>query len=105
MIRPVYRGALAVIPLATLGLIGASVDAQQAMPSTAHSPDPRPIPIPAQQMQPSQTQAPQTPASLPDLNPAARRYGLVIWWRAKYSKRRKCCATWVTPVTWAGLWT
>ena len=64
------------IPVATLGLVGASVGAQQAMPINAHSPDPRPIPIPAQQVQPSQTQAPQTPASLPDLNPAAQRYGL-----------------------------
>ncbi len=49
--------------------------AQQPSPVSAPS-APRPMPVPGQQAQPAQVQAPQTPAAVADLNPAARRYGL-----------------------------
>ena len=76
MIRPVFRYAAAVVPLVTLGLVGASVGAQQTPPVVTPASDPRPMPVPVQQDRPAQTTAPQAPASLPDLNPAAQRYGL-----------------------------
>jgi outer membrane protein len=98
------------IPLVTLGLVGASTGAQQSAPVNPPS-DPKPASVPVQASptpqtpvsvpaqasptpqtpvsgsvqasstpqtpaKPAQSQAPQTPAAIQDLNPAAQRYGL-----------------------------
>jgi outer membrane protein len=90
MIRPLCRGAATLLPLLTLGFAASAAGAQQATAAAgaqqapAGSPpaaDPKPMPVPGRQAPstqnpPPQSQAPQTPAALPDLNPAARRYGL-----------------------------
>ncbi|MCW3051355.1 MAG: outer membrane protein, partial [Chthonomonadales bacterium] len=69
--------------MVTLGLVGASTGAQQATPVVPRQPEPMPKPAPVPQNPPlqdhpvpAQSQAPQTPASAQDLNPAAQRYGL-----------------------------
>jgi outer membrane protein len=83
MIRPLCRCAFTLVPMVTLGLVGVSTGAQQATPVVPLKSDPKPMPVPAQQAPPpqnqtppTQSQAPQTPAAVPDLNPAAKRYGL-----------------------------
>lgn len=82
MIRPLCRGAYTLLPLLTLGFAAASTGAQQVTPANPpQSADPKPMPVPSLPAQtpqnpPTRSQAPQTAAALPDLNPAARRYGL-----------------------------
>lgn len=83
MIRPLYRCAFTLLPTVTLGLVGASTGAQQSTPAVPLQTDPKPMPVTAQQAPPlqnhtppAQSQAPQAPAAVPDLNPAAKRYGL-----------------------------
>ena len=81
MIRPLCRGAYTLLPLLTLGFAAASTGAQQGTSGNPPTADPKPMPVPGLPVQmpqnpPTRSQAPQTAAALPDLNPAARRYGL-----------------------------
>ncbi len=83
MIRPLCRCAFTLLPMVTLGLVGGVTGAQQATTAVPLQKDPQPMPVPGPQtpspqnhVLPAQSQAPQTPASAADLNPAAQRYGL-----------------------------
>jgi outer membrane protein TolC len=67
----------------TLGLVGASTEAQQSTPVVTPQTAPTQMPILGQQAPPpqnhpvpAQSQAPQIPSSVQDLNPAAKKYGL-----------------------------
>lgn len=82
MIRPLGRRVTTLLPVVTLGLVGASTGAQQTIPTPSSQPEPKPTPVLGRQDQndqkqtPTRTQAPQAPNSVQDLNPAAVRYGL-----------------------------
>ncbi len=84
MIRPLCRCAFTLLPMVTIGLVGASTGAQQSPSGVPQQSNPKPMPVPGQTTLPTpqnatlpaQNQAPQSPASVPDLNPAAKRYGL-----------------------------